>query len=269
MGEMRVLLANARMYSVTPAASAAWRTLIAWAARKAEVPVEFVEHAPPKLLSDLWSRGDLGIVQMCGLPASLRNPAPTIVAAPVPTLPRYERKAIYMSDIAVKADSRFRTLEDTFGGVAGYTLKDSQSGYFAFRTLLLTKYPQAKYKSIVGGLLNPRGVVKALAEGRIDVGPLDGYVFDLIRAGDPTFAAQVRVIAVTDPTPMPPLVSTGRLSASQVDALRGAFVDLQKEKSLDEAREALLIAHFVVPELKAYDETKRRAERVEKAPPWP
>jgi len=35
------------MYSVTPAASAAWRTLIEWAARKAAVPVEFVEHAPP------------------------------------------------------------------------------------------------------------------------------------------------------------------------------------------------------------------------------
>src|SRR5690349_774376 len=104
------------MYSVTPAATAAWRAVIEWVARKAEVPVEFIEHAPPKLLSDLWSRSDLGIVQMCGLPASLRTPPPTILAAPVPTLPRYGGKAVYMSDIAVKADSRFRTLEDTFGG---------------------------------------------------------------------------------------------------------------------------------------------------------
>ena len=160
------LLANARMYSVTPAASAAWRTLIEWVARKAAVPIEFIEHAPPKLLSDLWSRDDLGIVQMCGLPASLRRPAPTILAAPVPNLWRYGGKPVYMSDIAVKADSRFRTLEDTFGGVAGYTLKDSQSGYFAFRTLLITKYPQANYSKIVGGLLNPRGVIKALTIGR-------------------------------------------------------------------------------------------------------
>ena len=263
------LVANARMYSVTPAATAAWRTIIEWAARKAEVPVEFVEHAPPKLLSDLWSRSDLGIVQMCGLPASLRHPSPTILAAPVPSLPRYGGKPVYMSDIAVKADSRFRTLEDTFGGVAGYTLKDSQSGYFAFRTLLLTKYPQAKYQRIVGGLLNPRGVIKALAEGTIDVGPLDGYVFDLIRAGDPEFAAQVRVIAVTDPTPMPPLVATARLAPTQLEALRGAFVDVRKEKALDEARRTLLIDRFGVPELKVYDETKRRAERVEKAPAWP
>jgi hypothetical protein len=32
---------------------------------------------------------------------------------------------------------------------------------------------------------------------------------------------------------------------------------------------ALLIERFVVPELSAYDETRRRAERVEQEPEWP
>ena len=233
------------------------------------MPVEFVEHAPPKLLSDLWSRSDLGVVQMCGLPASLRTPSPIVLAAPQPSLPRYGGKAVYMSDLAVRADSKFQTLEDTFGGVAGYTLKDSQSGYFAFRSLLLTKYPEAKYKKIVGGLLNARGIVQALMDGRIDVGPLDGYVFDLIRAGDPAFAAQVRVVAVTDPTPMPPLIATAPLAPEKVQALRNSFSRVHEEKSMDQAREALLVERFVVPDLAVYDETKRRAERVEKEEEWP
>jgi ABC-type phosphate/phosphonate transport system substrate-binding protein len=263
------LLANARMYSVTPTSAEAWRTIIGWATQKAGVPVEFVEHAPPKLLSDLWCRDDLGCVQMCGLPASLRTPSPIIIAAPLPSLPRYGGKAVYMSDIAVRADSAFRTLEDSFGSVAGYTLKDSQSGYFAFRTLLLTRHPNARYRKIVGGLLNPRGVVKALVEGKIDVGPLDGYVFDLIRAGDPQFAAQVRVIAVTDPTPMPPLVATASLDPAQIESLRKAFIAVSEEPSLDAARKALLVERFVVPELSVYDETRRRAERVEQAEEWP
>ena len=263
------MLANARMYSVTPAAAEAWRAVIGWAAREADVPVEFVEHGPPKLLSDLWARDDLGVVQMCGLPASLRKPAPTIIAAPQPSPPRYQGRAIYMSDIAVRADAPFRTLEDTFGGVAGYTLKDSQSGYFAFRSLLLTKYPDAKYRQIVGGLLNPRGVVHALVAGKIDVGPLDGYVFDLLRAGDPKFASQVRIVAVTDPTPMPPLVATATLKAGEVEKLRRAFLRAHEERSLDSSRKAILVERFVVPDLSVYDETKRRAERVERADPWP
>jgi ABC-type phosphate/phosphonate transport system substrate-binding protein len=263
------MLANARMYSVTPAAGEAWRAVIGWAAREAEVPVEFVEHGPPKLLSELWARDDLGVVQMCGLPASLRKPAPTILAAPQPSLPRYQGKAIYMSDIAVRADAPFHTLEDTFGGVAGYTLKDSQSGYFAFRSLLLTKYPHAKYRQVVGGLLNPRGVIQALVDNKIDVGPLDGYVFDLLCAGDPKLASRVRVVAVTDPTPMPPLAATASLTDSQTEKLRSAFLAVHEEGSLDKARQALLIEKFVVPELSVYDETKRRAERVERADPWP
>ena len=263
------MLANARMYSVTPASAEAWRAVIDWVSREAGVPVEFTEHAPPKLLSDLWARSDLGIVQMCGLPASLRTPPPTVLAAPVPSLARYGGKAVYMSDIAVKADSPFQKLEDTFGGVAGYTLKDSQSGYFAFRTLLLAKHPGAKYRKIVGGLLNPRGVIKALAEGRIDVGPLDGYVFDLIRAGDPAAAAQVRVIASSDPTPMPPLIATAALNPSQIEKLRRAFIKVQSEKSLEAARRALLVERFVVPNISVYDETRRRAERVEQAEEWP
>jgi ABC-type phosphate/phosphonate transport system substrate-binding protein len=263
------MLANARMYSVTPAAAEAWRTVIGWATREAGVPVEFVEHAPPKLLSDLWARDDLGVVQMCGLPASLRKPAPVVLAAPQPSLPRYQGRAIYMSDIAVKAGSSFGRLEDTFGGVAGYTLKDSQSGYFAFRTLLLGQYPAARYRKIVGGLLNPRGVIKALVEGTIDVGPLDGYVFDLIRAGDPQFASQVRIVATTDPTPMPPLVATASLSNKEVERLRSAFRHAHEAPSMTASLKALLIERFVVPELSAYDETRRRAERVEQEPEWP
>lgn len=263
------MLANARMYSVTPAAAEAWRALIGWAAREAGVPVEFADHGPPKLLSDLWARDDLGIVQMCGLPASLRKPAPTILAAPQPSPPRYRGQAIYMSDIAVRADAPFRTLEDTFGGVAGYTLKDSQSGYFAFRSLLLTKHPDAKYREIVGGLLNPRGVIQALVNNKIDVGPLDGYVFDLLRAGDPQLASQVRVVAVTDPTPMPPLVSTASLTDPQVESLRAAFRRAHEESSLSAALKVILVERFVVPNISVYDETKRRAEGVERAEPWP
>jgi len=192
-----------------------------------------------------------------------------VLAAPVPKLPRYRGEAIYMSDIAVKADSPHQMLEHTFGGVAGYTLKDSQSGYFAFRTLLLTKHPESKYRRIVGGLLNPRGVIQALVTGNIDVGPLDGYVFDLMRSGDPAFASQVRVIAVTDPTPMPPLVATASLKEHQVEKLRSAFLAVHTEKSLDKARQSLLVERFVVPELSVYDETKRRAERVGQEEAWP
>jgi ABC-type phosphate/phosphonate transport system substrate-binding protein len=252
---------------VTPACKAAWQTLIGWALQKAEIDARYEDHDPPQLLSDLWSRADLACVQMCGLPYSLREPQATILAAPVPTAPGYDGEPIYWSDIAVRADSQFETLEDTFGTRAGYTLKDSQSGYFAFHHHLLTRYPNRPhlYQSVTGGLMNPRGVIKALAEKRIDVGPLDSYVHDLLKANDPEFARQVRVIQRTDPTPMPPLVATAALDGPTVERLRTAFVTAHTERALDGARKTLLIDRFVVTQPSVYRVQRERAEAVERS----
>jgi len=265
-------VANARMYSVTPAAKSAWREVLTWVLERAGVAAEFVDHDPPKLLSELWARDDLGAVMMCGLPFSLRPQRPTILAAPVPSLPRYGGRAVYWSDIAVRADSPARHLADTFGGRAGYTLKDSQSGYFAFRHHLMARHPDtpAPYREIVGALMNPRGVIRALAEGRIDVGPLDSYCHDLIRDGDPAFAAQVRVLESTDPTPIPPIVATAALGAAEVEHLRAAFLAVAGESALAGARATLLLDCFVVPEPAVYELQKQRAKAVEAgAPDWP
>jgi ABC-type phosphate/phosphonate transport system substrate-binding protein len=265
-------IANARMYAVTPAARAAWREVLAWVFEHAGVAAEFVDHDPPKLLSELWARDDLGAVMMCGLPFSLRPQRPTILAAPVPSPSRYGGRAIYWSDIAVRADSPARTLADTFGGRAGYTLKDSQSGYFALRHHLMTRHADtpAPYREIVGGLMNPRGVIKALAEGRIDVGPLDSYCYDLIRDDDPAFAGQVRILESTDPTPMPPIVATATLDVAAVERLRAAFLAVADEPSLERARTTLLLDRFVVPDPAVYELQKQRAHAVEAgAPDWP
>ena len=263
------MLINARMYSVTPECKAAWRIIIDWVLHRAGVEARYEDHDPPKLLSELWRRDDLACVMMCGLPFSLRDPQPVVLATPVPSPARYGGNAIYWSDIAVRADSKFRSLEETLGSRAGYTLKDSQSGYFAFRHHLLQKFPSLTnpYSDVTGNLLNPRGVIKALAEDRIDVGPLDSYVHDLLKHTDPGFAAQVRVIDTTDPTPMPPFVATAAIPEADVERIRAAFLDVQAESSLASAREALLLDRFVVPDASVYRVQRERAEEVERSCP--
>ena len=266
------MLVNARMYSVTPAATAAWKTLFDWVLARAGVKGEWFSHDAPKPISALWARDDLACVQMCGLPFSLREPKATLLAAPVPSLPDYAGRSVYWSYIAVKADAPYRKLDDTFGKTAGYTVKDSQSGYFAFRHHLMQRSPgKTPYAKIVGGLINPRGVVSALVDGRIDVGPLDSYVFDLIRAGDPAFAAQVRIIDTTDPTPMPPVIATSpALAPEAIQRLREAFVAASTEPELAEARKALLVSRFILPDPASFNVQKQRHDQVvAQGDPWP
>jgi ABC-type phosphate/phosphonate transport system substrate-binding protein len=202
---------------------------------------------------------------------SRRAVEPVILAQPLPSLPRYGGRAVYCTDIVVGAGARFDTLEDTFGQRAGYTLKDSQSGYYAFRHHLLTHHAGVRqpYAAITGGLMNARGIIQAIADGRIDVGPLDGYVHDLIRHTEPAFAAQVRIIATTDPTPMPAVIATASLSDDDVASLRDAFRASIVAPELAQARATLLLEDFALPDASVYRMQRERAVLVDAAPEWP
>ena len=59
------------------------------------------------------------------------------LAAPIPEADWAGGRAVYRTDLIVRNDAPYRTLEDTFGGVAGWTVAHSQSGFNAFRHELL------------------------------------------------------------------------------------------------------------------------------------
>jgi ABC-type phosphate/phosphonate transport system substrate-binding protein len=237
-------IANARMYSATPAVASAWKDLLAWVLRRADLDWEILDYDAPKPLSALWARDDLGIAMMCGLPFSRREPRPTLIAAPVPSPARYGAQPVYMTDIVVRAVSPYRRIEDTAGAVVGYTLADSLSGGVAPRRFL----GGIAYRAEVSGLVNARTVIEALAEGRIDVGPLDSYYHDLLRADTPGFASQVRTIASTPPLPIPPLVATTTLAPTLLQRLRDALAEVAQASELNPVRERLLLRGFAFPD---------------------
>lgn len=249
-------VANARMYSVSSRVKHAWQRLLRWVLDDAELPWEVIAHDPPEPLNALWARSDLGLAMMCGLPCAVRTPAPQVIAAPIPSPARYQGLPRYCTDLVVRSDAPFRCLEDTFGGVAGYTLADSMSGAVAFNAHLQAFRSRARprlYVRTVGNLLNARGVIDALARGDVDVGPLDSYYHDLLRQDSPAYAAQVRTIASTRWTPIPPLVSTANLPAALVERLRGSLQRAVQHPELASERTLLLLAGFAFPDASEYD----------------
>ena len=171
-------IANARMYSVAPEAEAAWRALIAHVAEDAGVALDYIAYPAPQPLEQLWARENLGCVQMCGYPIALRMADIVPIAAPIPRAAWAAGRAAYRSDLIVRADAPFRTLEDTFGGVFGWTVAHSHSGFNAFRHHLLafrTPEHPALYREMISDLVTARAVLDGVREGRIDVGPLDAY----------------------------------------------------------------------------------------------
>ena len=84
--EVKLLLASARMYSVTPEVAAIWRRLFERLAERAGIALEVLDWPAPLPLAGLWAKPDKAAVFMCGLPFSLESPQPKLVAAPVPAI---------------------------------------------------------------------------------------------------------------------------------------------------------------------------------------
>jgi ABC-type phosphate/phosphonate transport system substrate-binding protein len=256
------LVANARMYAVTPAVKAAWQELFAWVARSAGVPLDYLDHAAPAPLEMLWARDDLGVAFMCGFPFAMADVPLTLLAAPVPSPARYGGMPRYCTDLVVRADSRFAQLADTYGGRIGWTVDHSQSGYNAVRHHLLGQ-SNARYAEWVGPLVTPRRVIEAVQKDEIDVGPLDSYVHDLLRRHEPETTAKLRVVASTEMTPIPLLVASPAADRDAVSRLRAALLGCHTAPELAATLDTLLLSRFVAVDATNYRtlmEWKREAD---------
>ena len=259
------MIANARMYSVTPAVGALWRQLLAAIAARAAVALTVVDHPEPMPISELWRRQDLGAVFMCGLPFARSEPRPVLIAAPVPAPPEFGGQPRYWSEFVVRVDSGFQVLEETLGYRIAFTAPDSQSGcvaalyYFMEASGLLEAAARRPlYKEVIAPQVTPLRALTAVADGLADVAPIDSFAFRLLRRYRPELTDRVRVIAQTTPTAIPPIVATSPMPLS----LETAFVEAHNNLSMKPVLQSLELERFAHPDAASYDLVRQRFDAV-------
>ena len=255
---MTRFIANARMYSVAPEAEAAWRDLIARVAAEAGVEFEYTAYPAPKPLEDLWRRPDLGAVQMCGYPIAMKLADVVPLAAPIPDVAWAQGRAVYRSDLIVRADSVYATLADTFGRRLGWTVEHSHSGFNALRHHLLRYRSGAHptlYANVVENLVTARRILDSVLDGTIDVGPLDAYWHVLIAKYRPELTPGIRVVESTDLAPMPAFVAAPSLPTDVAARLRAAFAAAAGRSWFAPLAKALVIRGFAAVDQASYATT--------------
>jgi ABC-type phosphate/phosphonate transport system substrate-binding protein len=242
------VIASARMYAWSPSLTAVWRRLLEWVAARAGVPLDVMDSSATTSLDELWRREDLGCAFMCGYPWALAPTKPQLLAAPVPSPPRYGDRPVYVTDFVVRADGPHRTLADTFGGTIAYSTEHSHSGYNAPRYHLLG-YRTAERPTLFGAVQGPfvrqLPCIEAVVEGRADVAAVDGYGLDLLRRHAPEVAGRVRVVETTITAPSAPLVAAPRIDAASGARLTAALVSAHEAPELRATLDDLLLARFV------------------------
>jgi ABC-type phosphate/phosphonate transport system substrate-binding protein len=255
------MIANARMYSVTPAVAELWRQLLGAIAAQAKVDLVFIEHPEPRPITELWRRRDLGAVFMCGLPFARSEPRPEVISAPVPAPAAYGGQPRYWSEFVVREDSGLHALEQTLGCRIAFTTPDSQSGCVAAlcyfmdsASLSKTVGQKALYREVIAPQVTPLRALKAVIDGLADVAPIDSFAFHLMRRYRPELTRRVRVIAQTAPTAIPPIVA----SSPGLLSLETAFVEAHNDPSMRPLLQSLELERFVRPDSASYDLLRQR-----------
>ncbi|HLQ12039.1 MAG TPA: PhnD/SsuA/transferrin family substrate-binding protein [Steroidobacteraceae bacterium] len=246
---------NARMYAVTAAVEAGWRTLLEHIAHSAGVNYHYVPYPAPQPLEQLWSRPDLGCVFMCGYAIALDLAPVTPLAAPLPRARWAAGRAVYRSDLIVRAEAPYQRLEDSFGARAGWTVEHSHSGFNAFRHHLLayrTRERPRLYGQMQDHLLTARAILDGVREGRIDIGPLDAYWHLLVARHAPQLTEGIRVLASTELAPIPAFVTSADAPEELVARLRAAFVGAASQPWFAPLGDLLLLDGFTAASAAQY-----------------
>jgi ABC-type phosphate/phosphonate transport system substrate-binding protein len=99
------------------------------------------------------------------------------------------------------------------------------------------------------------GAVSAVVAGAADVAPIDAYAYRLLQKHRRDLTSQLRTVARTARTPIPPLVASIALQASieAAQGLRAAFTAAHRDPALKALFTGLKLSHFVTPEPGDYD----------------
>src|SRR5437763_1160336 len=181
---------------------------------------------------------------VCGHPYALRAERPALLAAPVPSPPRFGDRPVYVSDFIVRAEASYTTLAETFGGRIAYSTEHSQSGYNAARHHLLAYRSPARatlFAEVKGPYVRQRAVIQAVLDDEADVAAIDGYAHDLLHRHDPGLVGRLRVVGTTAPAPSPPLVASPPMNADDRQRLTNALLDAHRTPAMQPVLEDLLL----------------------------
>ena len=240
-----------RMYEAGPGAARAWRNLFDRVFADARVEIDFIQHAWPQPIAELWREEGLLAAFMCGRPFALSDRGMQAVAAPVPSPARYQSLPRYCSEYLARSQTGWRRLQDAFGSRLGWMAPDSQSGFHAARNHLATIDPRGEgvFRESIGPLGNPRKSLEALHAGKVDVVALDSYYLDLARRHDPALMENSIVIGHTPWTPIPLLVAAPGIEGGVVERVREVLLECHEAPGYAPLLEDVLLKRFAVAEV--------------------
>ena len=170
---------------------------------------------------ELVTRG-IDLAFICSPPLIWMGGALEAIAAPVLTDPRFGGEPLYSSEVIVKRDSSFESLEDLRGARWAVNEPSSWSGYWV---TLQHVGAWDFFGQVVEAGFHERAL-RMVAAGAVDGSAIDCHVLGVVMKRDPELAAKLRVVETLGPAPSQPVTVRAGLETGVKDRIQECLLRL-------------------------------------------
>ncbi|UCH59773.1 MAG: PhnD/SsuA/transferrin family substrate-binding protein [Anaerolineales bacterium] len=198
------------------------------------IPVDFKHELTWQERLRLLDAGEIDIGWICGLPYIQRADQPVtqieLLVAPVMRAERYQNQPVYFSDVIVRKESPYQSIDDLRGKSWAYNEPGSHSGYNLTRFMLAKMGAYSDYFAPVVEAGSHQTALELLLAGKIEATAIDSTVLEIELEERPEIVGQIRTLTTWGPSPIPPWVIQKKLPARLKTVLREALLSLDNKK---------------------------------------
>lgn len=211
-------------------------------------------------LIDIWRDPGLLVAQTCGYPF-VKGICGKVLLVATPCYDFFGCRGPYYRSVLVAHYSRVGQDLTAFAGqCAAVNSLDSYSGFHAFRAHLVRAHGTSSFFSSTRLTGSHTASAAAIADGLADLAAIDCVTWGHLKILEPSLAAQLCEIGVTEEAPGLPLITSASRSLAELSALRSTLAATLADPRSHEARKVLGLIGMQVLTPADYEHIERQSQ---------
>ena len=233
-----------------------YEEFIDYFSKQINYPVRLVQRENYREINDLMKLGKVDIAFVCSgayVDGASEGGMELLVA------PEVLGKSVYHSYIIVAVPADAKVLQDLKGKSFAFTDPLSNSGYISPSYILKTQLgetPETFFKEIKFTYSHDISI-KAVAQGKVYGAAVDSLVYDYFKRAEPELTAKTKVISISPPYGIPPVVVYPGLQPELKKKMQETFLNMHRDINGKLILDKLMIDKFVVVNDSLYDSIRQ------------
>ena len=228
-----------------------YQEMLDYISSKIDVKIRLVQRKTYQEVNDLLEQNKVDAALVCSKAYVEGNSQFDLELLVVPVV---KEKTVYYSYIIVSKDSKINSIQDLKGLTFAYTDPLSNSGKLSPDYLLIMngENPSTFFKLTFYTFSHDKSI-QAVSEKLVDGAAVDSLVWDYMNAINPKFTSKTKIIQVSPPYGIPPIVVPKNIDPLLKTKLRNVLLEMHQDEEGKSILQRIFVDRFVEADDSIYD----------------